>query len=152
MPDNGNHQMEPKSTSIFFHHNMGEMKCPSSCRSPIFPEAPRVSPTSPQEDLHPFSSVLLSCSSSLFLILCCPTPLATASSFTPLQNQLFRRRYLHVLSPLSHLPFTPNPLHFSLRNHCSSALAKGNTTSTQANPWNTRLSSSHSAVHSIWHS
>ena len=63
-----------------------------------------------------------------------------------LQNQIFKSQYLHILSPLTHFPFTPNPLHFSLSNHCSSALAKGNATSTQANPWNTLLSSSHSTV------
>lgn len=64
-PDNGNHQMEPKSTSIFFHHNMGEMKCPSSCHS--FQRHPGSHPLLPKNIFTPsvlFSSPAATISSS----------------------------------------------------------------------------------------
>ena len=136
---------------MYFHHNMWRWSVPPPAKAQSSQRHPGSHPLLPKKIFTP--SVLFSSTvAAVSLILCCPIPLAIASSFTPLQNQIFRRQYLHILSPPSHFPFTPNALPFGLSNHCSSAFAKGNSTSTQANPWNTRLSSSHSAVHSIWHS
>lgn len=91
-----------------FSSQYAEMKCPSSCQSPVSQRHPGSHLFSPRRS-SPFSSLLLYCSSSLSFS-ACPVPLAIASSYSSPKTKFFRRQYLHILSPPSHFPFTPNPL------------------------------------------
>lgn len=86
--DNARHQVGPKSTSTSFHPHMqgGSVLPPAKAQS--FQRYPGSHTLLPRKVFAPLDLFSLSYNTNLFLTPCCPTLLAIASSFTPLQNQI----------------------------------------------------------------